>query len=106
MVVEKKKVAHEELVGSGQTALHSHAGGGGANIKSGIVYLAAAGESAVTFNTPFASVPRVVAIQQFATTDTSTTLSIHSVTVNGFTLKGAGNVAGDVAWVATDAGNP
>jgi hypothetical protein len=75
-------------------------------IKSGIVNLAAGGTAAVTFNTPFAAVPQVVATEQFSTTDTSTTLSCYSVTVNGFTLRGAGNAAGNVAWIATDAGNP
>lgn len=42
---------------------------------------------------------------QFSTTDTSTTFSAYSVTVNGFTVRGAGNAAGNVAWIATTAGN-
>ena len=79
---------------------------GGANVKCGIVSLAAGGEVTVTFPTPFASVPRVVATSQFATTDVSTTLSAHTITVNGFKLKGAGNAVGNVAWLATDFGNP
>ncbi len=79
--------------------------GSNANIKSGIVNLTAGGSANVTFPTPFASTPRVVAISQFNSADTSTTLSCHTVTVNGFTLRGAGNAAGDVAWIATDAGN-
>lgn len=79
---------------------------GGATVKSGIVAGLGANASAnVMFTTPFSSVPRVVATSQFSSGDTSTTLSIHSVTVNGFTLRGAGNAAGDVAWIATDAGN-
>lgn len=81
-------------------------GGGGPNVKSGVVNLGAGGTAAVTFNTPFASVPVVVVSSLFNTADTSTTLCAHTVTVNGFTLRGAGNLAGNVAWIATDAGNP
>jgi hypothetical protein len=79
--------------------------GSNANIKSGIVNLTAGGSANVSFGTPFASIPRVVVLSQFNTSDTSTTLCAHSVTVNGFTLRGAGNAAGNVAWIATDAGN-
>lgn len=77
----------------------------GPTVKSGTVSLSAGGTATVTFTTPFASVPRVVATAQFSTTDTSTTFSCYNVTVNGFTLRGAGNAAGSVAWIATDAGN-
>jgi hypothetical protein len=79
--------------------------GSNANIKSGIVNLTAGGSSNVSFGTPFASTPRVVVLSQFNTSDTSTTLCAHSVTVNGFTMRGAGNAAGNVAWIATDAGS-
>lgn len=87
------------------TAWQTPSGGGGANIKSGVVNLTAGGTANVTFTTPFASVPHVVVTSQFASADTSTTLSAYNVTVNGFTMKGAGNAAGNVAWIATDAGN-
>lgn len=87
------------------TAWQTPSGGGGANIKSGVVNLTAGGTANVTFATPFASVPHVVVTSQFASADTSTTLSAYNVTVNGFTMKGAGNAAGNVAWIATDAGN-
>jgi len=83
----------------------SGGGGGGANVKSGIVNLAAGGTANVTFTTPFQSVPHVVVSSQFNVADTSTTLGAYNVTVNGFTMKGAGNAAGNVAWIATDAGN-
>ena len=71
-------------------------------IQVGVVYLSAGGEATVTFAKPFSSPPIVVALQQFATTDTSTTLSCKDVTVNGFVMKGAGNVAGDVGWIAVN----
>jgi len=80
-------------------------GGGGATIKAGVVSLAAGGSSAVTFQTPFSSIPQVVVTSQINNADTSCTYSVHSVTTDGFTLRGAGNPAGNVAWLATDAGN-
>jgi hypothetical protein len=86
-------------------AVHQHAGGG-ANVKSGVVNLTAGGSAVVTFVTPFASTPQVIVTNQFASADTSTTLSAFPVSTTGFTLRGAGNAAGTVAWIATDAGNP
>lgn len=79
--------------------------GPGANTKAGIVNLAAGGSANVAFVTPFATVPKVVVTSQTNNADTSCTYSAHSVTVNGFTLRGAGNPAGNVAWIATDATN-
>lgn len=81
------------------------ASGGGAVVKSGTVNLTAGGTANVTFTTPFASVPVVTITPQFANTDTSCTYSARSVTVNGFTAGGAGNPAGVVGWIATNAGN-
>lgn len=82
------------------------ADGAGAPIKSGLVNLTAGGSANVSFTTPFASVPQVVVLSQINNADTSCTYSAHSVTANGFTLRGAGNPAGNVAWIATTAGNP
>ena len=79
--------------------------GSGAPIKAGIVNLGAGATSAVTFGTAFSEVPKVVVTSQIANTDTSCTYSAHNVTVSGFTLRGAGNPAGNVAWIATTAGN-
>lgn len=78
-----------------------------ATIKAGIVNLGAGGNSPVTFTTPFpaGSTVKVLVLAQFNNTDTSCTYSAESVTVNGFTLRGAGNPAGNVAWFATNAGN-
>lgn len=80
-------------------------GSGGADIKSGLVNLTAGGSANVVFATPFSTVPRVVVTAQINNADTSCTYSAHTVTVNGFTLRGAGNPAGNVAWLATNAGN-
>jgi hypothetical protein len=79
--------------------------GGTVIVKSGTVNLTAGGTANVVFATPFASVPVVMILAQFANTDTSCTYSARSVTVNGFTAGGAGNPAGVVGWIATNAGN-
>jgi hypothetical protein len=90
----------------GEINSHSHAGGGsGPVVKSGLVNLGAAATVNVTFTTPFASVPHVTHCSQFNGADTSTTIYIYNVTANGFTMKGVGNAAGNVAWIATNAGN-
>jgi len=78
---------------------------GAATIKSGLVNLAAGGSSLVTFSAPFSTIPQVVVSSQINNADTSCTYSVHSVTTDGFTLRGAGNPAGNVAWIATNAGN-
>jgi hypothetical protein len=95
--------AHTHAAYSGTA--HTHAGGG-ANVKSGAVNLTAGGSAVVTFTTPFASTPHVVVTNQFSSADTSTTLSVFPVSTTGFTIRGAGNAAGTVAWIATNAGNP
>lgn len=79
--------------------------GSGPTVKSGLVNLTAGGSANVVFVTPFASTPHVVVTSQTNNADTSCTYSAHSVTVNGFTMRGAGNPAGNVAWLATNAGN-
>lgn len=91
---------------AGEISSHTHAGGGGGpTIKSGVVNLGAGGSANVSFVTPFATTPRVLVTSQINNADTSSTISAHTVTANGFVLRGAGNPAGNVAWLATDAGN-
>lgn len=90
---------------TGDTGPQGEPGSAGADIKSGLVNLTAGGSANVAFQTPFASVPRVLVTSQINNADTSSTISAHTVTVNGFVLRGAGNPAGNVAWLATTAGN-
>lgn len=59
----------------------------------------------VTFGTPFPTLPRVMVTSEFNSADTSTTLSVSPVSTSGFTIRGAGNAAGTVAWIATNAPN-
>lgn len=81
------------------------ASGSGPLVKSGTVTLGAGASLTVAFATAFPVVPRVVVTSQFSSADTSTTLSCHSVTTGQFSLRGAGNAAGIVAWIATSAPN-
>jgi hypothetical protein len=93
--------------GAGDVAAgnHTHAGGSGPDVKSGLVNLTAGGSANVSFVTPFSSVPHVAVLAQFSNADTSCTYSAFNVTANGCTIKGTGNPAGNVAWIATNAGN-
>ena len=75
-------------------------------LKAGVVNVDVNASVSVSFNTPFPNVPKVVLTSQFLNADPSSTYSAHTITVNGFTIQGAGNPAGDVAWFATIAGNP
>lgn len=84
---------------------HTHTGGSAPVVKSGVVSLGAGGSANVVFATPFSSVPVVVPAAQFSNADTSCTYSCHSITVNGFTIRGSGNPAGLVGWIATSGGN-
>lgn len=99
--------AEIEAVLTGEIDSHSHAGGGGSgpDVKSGLVSLTAGGSAVVAFASAFSSTPQVVVLSQINNADTSCTYSAHTVSTGGFTLRGAGNPAGNVAWIATNAGN-
>lgn len=77
--------------------------GGTVLVKSGLVNLGAGGSAVVTFGTPFPTIPQVMVTSAFNSADTSTTLSVFPVSTSGFTIRGAGNAAGTVAWIATNA---
>ena len=105
MTIQGEQVAHAELVGGGQTAKHSHAGGGGGpNVKSGIV-ATSGGSGSVTFNTAFSSTPRVTLTPQDGSMNLRDCLFVvRSVSTTEFSF----DVDNDAtyAWIATDAGNP
>ena len=81
--------------------------GGGPTVKSGVVNLAAGGSAVVTFGTafPLGVTPQIMVTPQFNNADSTSEVSAHTVTNTGFTIRGAGNAAGNVAWIATSAGN-
>ena len=104
MATQSENVAHADLVNGSQTALHSHAGGGGVNVKSGKIAASGTGNS-VTFNTAFSSTPQVVLTPEDASLNLRDALWIvRSVSTTGFTF----DVDNDAtyAWIATTAGNP
>ncbi len=112
MVVQSEDTGHRELVGGNQTSLHSHPGGGGGpSLKSGLESAITEGTTrAVVFATAFASAPDVVV--SFADNSAEqSTCSAYSPTTTGFTIRvdkvgGGQSRSRDVAWCATDAGNP
>lgn len=104
MAATEEEVAHAELVGEGQTALHSHAGGGGADVKSGTL-VAALGNNSVTFNTAFASTPQVVLTPHSSELALRDCLfKITSTSTTGFNFEV--DAAAGYSWIATDAGDP
>lgn len=103
MALQSENIGHAELVGGGQTALHSHAGGGGVNVKSGTI-AASGGSNNVTFNTAFASTPQVVLTVQDNIQLRDCLWQVTAVSTDGFTFECDADAT--YAWVATDAGNP
>ena len=111
MAVQGEPVAHNELVGGGQTSKHSHSGGGGGPIiKAGMLFGTADDTwFAVVFGTAFATVPKVaVSAEKDATSRWDFNPIVRNVTVNGFDVRyDDRNASGSVNlhWIATDAGN-
>ena len=110
MTVQGEPVAHADLVNGTQTALHSHVGGGGGpDIKAGTASFNTDTWTAISFNTAFATVPKVtVTANQDSIARWDFTPIIRNVTVNGFDCRyddrgQAGTVI--ISWIATDAGN-
>ncbi len=111
MSIQSESVAHNELVGGGQTAKHSHAGGGGGpDIKAGTLSFNTDTWTSVSFVTAFAAAPKVVVTAESdVTARWDYTPIIRNVTINGFDVRyddrgQAGAVT--VHWVAMDVGNP
>ena len=111
MAIQGEPVAHADLVSGGQTSFHSHAGGGGGpDIKAGTATFNTDTWTAISFNTAFATIPKVtVTANQNVTARWDFTPIIRSVTVNGFDCRyddrgQSGTTI--ISWIATDAGNP
>ena len=104
MGLQSEQVAHANLVDGSQTALHSHAGGGGgADVKSGTI-AASSGSNNVTFNTAFSSTPQVVLTVQDTIQLRDCLYEVTSVSTTGFDFEADANAT--YAWIATNAGNP
>ena len=87
---------------------------GGGIVKSGNDSVSVGGNTTVSFNTAFATVPNVVANLMdnvdHLDGEKGAVLSIYSVTVNGFTIRydapDSSESPADFDWIATDGGNP
>lgn len=87
MTKQTEKVAHSELVGAVETALHSHAGGDGGLVdKGGEVITDASGLATVTFTTPYASTNYFILLTPEDVGDTATGM-FYNKTVNGFSIS-------------------
>ena len=104
MATQSEQVAHADLVNGSQTTLHSHAGGGGADVKSGTIAASGSGTNSVTFNTNFSSVPQVVLTVQDDIQLRDCLFKVTDVTTSGFSFECDSSAT--YAWIATNAGNP
>ena len=99
MAREPEEYGHPELVGGGETTLHSHPGGG-ADVKSGTV---SGSSGSVTFGTSFSSVPQVVMTSLGNTSTRDCIFRVDTVDADGFDWTA--DVSQGGAWIATNAGN-
>ena len=108
MALTAEQMAAAALVGGGETALHSHTGGGGgADVKSGIAVASSVEtDIAVTFVTAFTVAPRVVLAPEALPPEVVVALKAGSISTTGFTFQVKnGSTPFDLHWIATDAGN-
>lgn len=111
MAGQSEQVAHAGLVSGGQTALHSHAGGGGgAEIKAGTVTTDGSGNATVTFATAFPDANYAIGLAGEGSSD-DVIMTWGGKTASGFSVH-AGDDTGknesgvQVLWIATPFANP
>lgn len=114
MVNQSEAVAHAELVGEGETTLHSHPGGGGGGLvdKAGMVTSDGSAEAIVTFNTPYSDLNYFIQLTAGESTDAIIcNMKSGTKAVSGFTIitmddggKAEPNV--DVYWCTGLYSNP
>jgi len=107
MAKQDEQVAHAEMVSGGQTTLHSHAGGNGAEIKAGTV-TTSGGVTSVTFATAFPDSSYAISLTAERGAD-SNIANWSNKTADGFDIsaqndKGV-NVNIPVDWIATPYSN-
>lgn len=109
MAIQGEAVAHTDLVGGGQTPLHSHAGGGGGpTVKSGTA-TTSGGSATVTFTTPFPDTNYAIAMSAAMGAD-AIIANWSGKTASGFDIstqndKGV-DVGAEVLWVAVSYSDP
>jgi len=109
MAKQNEAVAHAQLVGGGETALHSHAGGGnGPTVKAGTV-TTSGGIATVTFTTAFPDVNYAILLTAVMGADANIACYSNKA-AGGFdiTAQNDKGVAVDcvVDWIATPYSNP
>ena len=109
MASQSEKVAQAALVGGGETALHSHAGGaGGPTVKSGTM-TTTGGSGSVTFGTAFPDTNYSIALSAEMDVD-AIIANWSSKTAAGFgvtTQTDKGLVVGaDVLWIVVSYNDP
>ena len=111
MARQKEKVGHKDLVGGGQTILHSHAdGGNGAAIKAGTITTSGSGIASVVFGTAFADVDYAIILTCQHPADTAIAM-FENKAVGGFDIltkndQGQNEPTVVVDWLATPYSNP
>jgi hypothetical protein len=110
MSIQSEQIAHSELVGGGQTSLHSHAGGGSINYKAGSITTNGSGVATVTFNTASPSTNYAISLTPldpgdavFATYDSKATTGFG---IQTFEDKGQSIGSVTVDWVAIEYSDP
>ena len=104
MAIQSEQVAHKDLVGSGETTLHSHAGGGSQIIKAGATTTGGGGSATVTFGTAFADTSYYISLTPRDPSDAVMATYANKATT-GFTVytyedKGQSTGSVTVDWIA------
>ena len=99
-----EQIAHAELVGGGETVLHSHAGGGSVNIKCGVETTDGSGNGTVTFGSAFADTNYSISLTGIDTGNTVIAMYSSKATT-GFSIrteddKGLPEGDATVDWIA------
>jgi len=107
----KDGVGHPDLVGGGETTLHTHAGGGGGPIvKTGTIITDSNGAGSVVFPTPFVDVDYAICFACEGSIDVVIATWMNK-TVNGFDVRsdddgGKAEPNTIVDWMAVSFSNP
>ena len=107
----KDEVGHPNLVGGGETSLHSHPGGGGGpTVKAGTITTDGASVGSVVFATPFLDVDYAIGFACEGSVD-DVIATWTNKTVNGFDVKsdddgGKAEPNSVINWVAISFSNP
>lgn len=103
MTITSEQIAHSQLVGGGQTALHSHSGGGSEIIKAGSATTNSGGTTSVTFGTAFSDTNYYIALtcqKSDAVMASYASKATTGFTINTYEDKGQAQGSVPVDWIA------